>query len=99
MQFGTGRKFLLWVLNVAFVTTDFKKVVTVYLTLVPLWWKEMYQDEDIEIALKHNSSLKIVPYALQKYLVMHQSDSTCKYPVKSPNFHCKHVPKEVKQDE
>ena len=72
-------KFLL-LSPVAHIGLDFKKVVS---DLFHFGRELMYQEKNktIGIVPKQNNSLKTFPYAIQKHLVMHQSDITCKYPV------------------
>ena len=53
------------------------------------------KNEAVGIALKHNSSLRTFPYAIQKSLAIHQSDFTC--PVKSLKDQCILISEEVKK--
>ena len=53
---------------------------------IPLWFRfgrqRIYHEKNgaIRIATKHNNSLKIFPYAIQKHLAMRQSDFTLQIP-------------------
>ena len=67
---------------VAYVTVDFKKMVSDLFHAGSLWYKANVSREKrgYQIAPKHNNSLETSPYAIQKHHAMHQSDFTLQIP-------------------
>ena len=67
---------------VAYITVDFKKLVSDVFLLVPLWWKANVSREKrgYQNSPKHNNSLETSPCAIQKHHAVHQLHFTLQIP-------------------
>ena len=86
---------------VVYITVDFKKVVSdLFQTGSTLVESECIKRKTTLSEWPRNVTIasKTFPNAIQSYLAMHQSDFTCKYPVKSLKDPCRLIYEEAKKD-